>query len=54
MVFNDNVDEDNDEDLEDQTDLQDSNIDEIVLMDENINKKLEEALELFSNRVEIN
>jgi hypothetical protein len=42
----DNDEEDN-EDLENQEDLQENNVDEMVVIDEGINKKLEEALELF-------
>jgi hypothetical protein len=38
-------DKDNGEDLEDQVNLQDNDVDEIVSADEDINKKLEEALE---------
>jgi hypothetical protein len=45
-AFDDNVGED-DVDLENQEDLQDNNVDEMVFIDENINNKLEEALELF-------
>jgi len=44
MEFNDNIEEDSNEDLEDQTNLQESNVDEAVSMDEDINNKLVEAL----------
>jgi hypothetical protein len=40
-------DKDRDEDLEDQTNLQDDNDDELVSVEENINRELEKALELF-------
>jgi len=44
--FDDNVDEDG-EDLENQEDLQDDNGDEIISVEDNVDKKLEEALKLF-------
>ncbi|CAB4425775.1 unnamed protein product [Rhizophagus irregularis] len=40
----DNIKEDSNEDLEEQTNLQESNIDEAVSMNEDINNKLVEAL----------
>jgi len=46
MAFNNNIDEDS-EDLEVQIDSQESNVDEMISVDEDINKKLEEALESF-------
>ena len=44
--FYDNVDEDG-EDLENQEDLQEDNGDEIISVEDNVDKKLEEALKLF-------
>ena len=46
MSFDDNIDEDSGEDLENEVDSQESNIDEVVFTDD-INSKLEEALESF-------
>jgi hypothetical protein len=46
MSFDDNIDEDSSEDLENEVDSQESNIDEVVFTDD-INSKLEEALESF-------
>ena len=46
MTFDDNIDEDTGEDLENEVDSQESNIDEVVFTDD-INSKLEEALESF-------
>ncbi len=46
MTFNNNIDEDS-EDLESQIDSEESNVDEIVFINEDINRKLKEALELF-------
>ena len=43
MEFDDNIEEDS-QDLEDQANLQESNVDEAVSMDEDINNKLVEAL----------
>ncbi|CAB4434708.1 unnamed protein product [Rhizophagus irregularis] len=40
----DNIEEDSNEDLEEQTNLQESNVDEAVSMDEDINNKLVEVL----------
>jgi hypothetical protein len=45
MEFDNNVDEDSSEDQADY--LEDSNSDEMVFTDENINRKLEEALKSF-------
>jgi hypothetical protein len=47
MAYDDDVDEDSSENLEDQVDLQDNNVDEMVSTDEDINRKLEKALESF-------
>ena len=44
--FDDNADEDG-EDLENQEDLQEDNGDEIISVEDNIDKKLEEVLKLF-------
>ena len=46
MTFNNNIDEDN-EDLESQIDSEESNVDEIVFINKDINRKLEEVLESF-------
>ncbi len=46
MTFNNNIDEDS-EDLESQIDSEESNVDEIVFINKDINRKLEEALESF-------
>ncbi|RIA86444.1 hypothetical protein C1645_740838 [Glomus cerebriforme] len=45
-AFDNSIGEDS-EDLENQENLQDNNVDEIVFIDKDINKKLEEALGLF-------
>ena len=46
MIFNNNINEDS-EDLKSQIDLEESNVDEIVFINEDINRKLEEVLESF-------
>src|SRR6266498_2271436 len=46
ITFNNNIDEDS-EDLKSQIDSKESNVDEIVFINEDINRKLKEALELF-------